>query len=301
MESLFRSTAVVFRKLFIWNNMSRYEKASQHKISSFCHIIYIHEGSCILHTLDKETRKENKIFSLAKGDICYIPSGVWYFTETPEGMYNTNIYFSYLTDGQSPENSRESGFTDLQHGINTAPPLLPVPNFADMPLLGEVFAVSDTFGAAADIRKMEREWKARYRYSSELLDRMTAVLLVETVRRREFSESRSSREAADLTTAYIAEHFKEKIDCQSVAKALGYHPNYLNTVIKDTTGMSLHRYIADTKLRHASYLVNNTDMQITEIAAELSYGDASHFTNVYTAEFGISPSKQRKRNSSENI
>ena len=59
--------------------------------------------------------------------------------------------------------------------------------------------------------------------------------------------------------------------------------------------MSLHSYIIDTKIRHAMYLVSNTDMRIAEIAAHLSFNDASHFTNVYTAHVGISPTGQRKQ------
>ena len=114
-------------------------------------------------------------------------------------------------------------------------------------------------------------------------------------RQKEFQIRPSSREAADGAIGYIAEHFREKIDCRTVAKALGYHPNYLHTVIRDATGMGLHQYIMDTKIRHAVYLVSHTDMRISEIAASLSFSDASHFNNVYTAKTGISPAKQRKQ------
>jgi len=299
MKYLFGETGVSCHNVFTWDNISKYELISENKVSGFYHIIYIWDGSCRLHTLHDVNSAKKQTFTLHRGDICYIPPGVWYCTETPDGMYNTNIYF-YYNCGCTPSFD-PSSLPTLQLGGNSTPAICPSVEFSDMPILSDVFTVSDTFGGGNIVRQMKNEWEARYRYSSELLDRLTAVLLVETVRQKEFTQRPSSREAADCAISYIGEHYAEKIDCRTVAHALGYHPNYLNAVIKDATGMSLHRYITDTKIRRAVHLVNYTDMQINEIALALSFNDASHFTNVYTAMVGISPTKQRKAMRGEDV
>ena len=295
METLFRDTRITCRNLYTWNNMTRYETRSARKISSFYRITYIWDGFCKLYRLDPMTGGANKPIILQKGDFCYMPPGIWYYTETPEGMENTNIYFYYTTSATPPEAIPEPEREALQQGIAEAPPLCPVFQFADLPVLSDMFRLNDTFGGAGIMRQILQEWTARYRYADEMLDHMTAELLLHLVRHRDFQSRPSSREAADRAIDYIGEHFREKIDCRTVARVLGYHPNYLNTVIRNTTGMSLHQYIIDTKIRHAMYLVSNTDMRIVEIAAHLSFNDASHFTNVYTAKVGISPTGQRKR------
>lgn len=293
MEALFRDVKVYCRNLYTWNNMTRYETVSARKVSSFYRITYIWNGYCKLYRLNPSTGEAMEPIRLQKGDFCYMPPGIWYYTETPEGMENTNIYFYYATSSTPPEEipDREA----LQQGNGETPPLCPLYQFSDLPILSEPFTLNDTFGGAGQMHQILREWNARYRYADEMLDHITAELLLQMVRNRDFQSRPSSREAADRAISYIGEHFREKIDCRAVARELGYHPNYLNTVIRDTTGMSLHQYIIDTKIRHAIYLVSNTGMRISEIAAHLSFNDASHFTNVYTAKVGISPTGQRKR------
>ena len=295
METFFRDTKINCRNLYTWNNLARHETVSVRKVSSFYRITYVWQGYCRLYLLDPVTGETDEPLILQKGDFCYMPPGVWYYTETPEGMENTNIYFYCTTPTTPPEAIPEPEREVLQRGSTETPQLCPVYRFTDIPMLSGIFSLSDTFGGAGRVRQMLEEWTSRYRYADEMLDHMTAELLLQLVRHRDFQSRPSSREAADLAIRWISEHFCEKIDCRIVAKELGYHPNYLNTVIKDTTGMSLHSYIIDTKIRHAMYLVSNTDMRIAEIAAHLSFNDASHFTNVYTAHVGISPTGQRKQ------
>ena len=301
METLFRDTKINCRNLYTWNNLTRYETVSARKVSSFYRITYIWQGYCRLSVLDPATGEPGKPLLLQKGDFCYIPPGTWYTTETPEGLENTNIYFYYTTAATPPEAIPAPEREALQRDGAEMPPLCPVFQFADIPILSDIFRTHDTFGGAAGMRQILEEWNARYRYADEMLSHMTAQLLLQLVRHKDFQSRPASREAADRAIQYIGEHFREKIDCRGVAKELGYHPNYLNTVIRDTTGMTLHEYIIDTKIRHAMYLVSNTRMQISEIAAWLSFNDASHFTNVYTARVGISPTGQRKRQESNTI
>jgi len=294
MEALFRDVKIHCHNVYTWDNRTRQETISDRKISSFYRIMYIRHGYCHLNCLDTAGTLQRQIL-LQKGDFCYIPPGIWYYTETPEGMENTNIYFYYTTAATPPEAIPAPDREPLYRGAGETPPLCPLFQFSDMPVLSEMFHCSDTFSGGNMVRQMCHEWDTRYRYSAEMLDLLSAQLLLHMVRHKDFQTRPSSREAADLAIGYIAEHFREKIDCRSVARALGYHPNYLHTVIRDATGMGLHQYIMDTKIRHAMYLVTHTDMHISEIAASLSFNDASHFTNVYTAQTGISPAKQRKQ------
>ncbi|MBR4961315.1 MAG: helix-turn-helix transcriptional regulator [Clostridia bacterium] len=301
MEVLFRDTKINCRNLFTWQNLTRYETVSSRKVSSFYRITYIWQGYCRLYLLDPVTGEAADPILLQKGDFCYIPPGTWYYTETPEGLENTNIYFYYTTAATPPEAIPAPEREALQRDSAEMPPLCPVFQFTDIPILSGVFHLHDTFGGASGMRQILEEWNARYRYADEMLNCMTAALLLQMVRYRDFQSRPASREAADRAIQYIGEHFREKIDCRLVARELGYHPNYLNTVIRDTTGMTLHEYIIDTKIRHAIYLVTNTRMRISEIAAHLSFNDASHFTNVYTAKVGISPTGQRKRQETNTI
>lgn len=297
MEVLFRDTKITFREAFTWKHPTSQEVVSCRKISSFYRITYIWNGCCLLHCLNADGGVDRS-FELQKGDFCYIPPGLWYYTESTKGMENTNLYFYYTTASTPPEAIPSPDRLALQQGTQELPPLCPVFQFKDTPVLSDIFSLHDTFSGADLVWQMRKEWDTRYLYSSELLDNMMAGLLLRILRENTFQSRPRSRIAADRTITYVAEHYQEKLDCRTIAKALGYHPNYLNTVIRNATGMGLYDYIIDTKIRHAVDLVTHTDLQISEIAAMLSFSDISHFSHVYKARVGISPTKQRKKDSS---
>ena len=126
-----------------------------------------------------------------------------------------------------------------------------------------------------------------------MLNCMTAALLLQLVRYRDFQSRPASREAADRAIQYIGEHFREKIDCRLVARELGYHPNYLNTVIRDTTGMTLHEYIIRTRLKLALDLLLHTRLSGKEIADRCGWHDYSNFYRIFKERFAHSPQEVR--------
>ena len=265
------------------------EELDRVKKSSAYRILCVLGGECQLFLSGKSYR-------LRKNDICYLCPGDIYHTTPIHMMKVLNIYFSF--DRDDAQKLADVAEIDRSSVVQRY-------EITDMTLLDAPFVLKNFADGTALAERMPEPAKRPGMMQKKRQNVLLEMLLSEMMRHHELLESnnRDNKQARLLAeiTNFINGRIREKLTCRMVAEQFSYHPNYLNTVIKDTTGMSLHRYIADTKLRHASYLVNNTDMQITEIAAELSYGDASHFTNVYTAEFGISPLKQRKRNTSGNI
>ena len=104
--------------------------------------------------------------------------------------------------------------------------------------------------------------------------------------------------AADLN--YVNENHKEKLSA-TIAEHFNYHPNHVTRIIKKSTGMTLYKYITETKIRYATYMLLNTDYSVTYIAHELSFNDCSHFCNVYYAATGMQPSEARKYRSAGQV
>lgn len=105
--------------------------------------------------------------------------------------------------------------------------------------------------------------------------------------------ARANRTLAERVISYIDLHLTQPLTCTSVAATLNYHPNYLNAIIRAETGLSMHAYIRQVKLRYADFLLTETDMRVTEIAHMLAFCDNSHFARAYAAEYGVSPSARR--------
>lgn len=68
----------------------------------------------------------------------------------------------------------------------------------------------------------------------------------------------------------------------------------LHNKIKALTGMPTAAFIRTIRLKRAKYLLDTTDLNVSEIAFEVGFKSASYFSTAFLEEFGITPSKTRK-------
>ena len=88
----------------------------------------------------------------------------------------------------------------------------------------------------------------------------------------------------------------DKIDSPKMLSAIFcYHENYINRLVKAQTGMTLSGYIKRAKIRYAEHLLADTDMSVSQVAAELGYFDYSHFYKAYKSVTGTAPSHKANR------
>ncbi len=63
----------------------------------------------------------------------------------------------------------------------------------------------------------------------------------------------------------------------------------LHRKVKALTGKSTSRFIRSVRLREAMNLLESTDMNVSEVGYAVGFTNRSHFTQVFTEEFGKSP------------
>jgi len=95
---------------------------------------------------------------------------------------------------------------------------------------------------------------------------------------------------------YLNEHFREDLTLDSVAHALGYHPNYLSHIFKSTLHVGFHQYLTLLRLRDAVLLMKNEEKSITDCAFESGFQSLRTFYRAFQAEFGCTPRKLRTDN-----
>ncbi len=93
---------------------------------------------------------------------------------------------------------------------------------------------------------------------------------------------------------YINDHFKD-LSLTMMAKDFNYHPDYLGKMIKKMTGSSLTTLVKDRKLDYAGYLLEHTEMAISDIVAEIGYSNISYFYKQFKKKFGATPDQIRKK------
>ena len=84
-----------------------------------------------------------------------------------------------------------------------------------------------------------------------------------------------------------------ELSAGAIADKFGYHPNYVNALVKRRTNLTLKQYILKSKVARAKILLSETDLPVSEIAQQLGFFDHSHFCKTFRAEVGESPAAFR--------
>lgn len=80
-----------------------------------------------------------------------------------------------------------------------------------------------------------------------------------------------------------------------VARELGYHPYYLNEVLKKQEGITIHSYLQRQRLIRAKELITTTQLPFSEIALICGFGSQSHFSAAFKKTYGMTPYMLRRK------
>lgn len=97
--------------------------------------------------------------------------------------------------------------------------------------------------------------------------------------------------------AYIAENFRDDIDCVDIAVSADIHPKYAMNVFKKSTGMSLGEYVTLLRLSYAQALLMKEDINILQIAMDSGFGSVSAFNKCFRKQSGMTPSEFKRERS----
>lgn len=93
--------------------------------------------------------------------------------------------------------------------------------------------------------------------------------------------------------SFIASHYAEPINNQLLSQRFNYHPDHLNRIILRYTGMTVHQYIIDLRMRSAISLLQQGNDDIGQIACAVGYPDLQSFSRMFKKKTGTAPSRYR--------
>lgn len=111
---------------------------------------------------------------------------------------------------------------------------------------------------------------------------------------RAMQSGNDSDTAVNRVLDYIEQNLSHPLTNKAIGEALNYNSNYLNRLILQHTGMTLHQYLLHRKLARAATLIHSTNLPIGEIAMMLGFHSPSHFSNYFKQATGVSPAQYRK-------
>lgn len=109
-----------------------------------------------------------------------------------------------------------------------------------------------------------------------------------------YDERNTSVNTYSEIVSYIALNYTSKICVDDIAKFCLCSASHINHTFKKISGKSISRYTNELRIKKAKSLLKNTDLSISEIAAEVGFSETNYFTNTFKKYENISPSQYRK-------
>ena len=94
-------------------------------------------------------------------------------------------------------------------------------------------------------------------------------------------------------TAYISQHYAEKIDIGDLASLIHLDKYYFIKYFKKKTGMTPQQFLIQTRIREAKALLESVDLPVKEIGYMVGYANTTYFISSFTKIEGVSPSQYR--------
>ena len=101
------------------------------------------------------------------------------------------------------------------------------------------------------------------------------------------------RREADIK-AYLDRHYTEDLSLGYLASELGYSETHISHLFKKLYGESPMKYVMHRRISQAQLLLHSTDLQVSQVAARVGYGNVSYFVTLFSKVVGMTPVKYRE-------
>lgn len=93
--------------------------------------------------------------------------------------------------------------------------------------------------------------------------------------------------------AYIQFHMEDELSLNTLALTFDRNPSFLSHTFSKDMGISLTKFIQQSRIQEAVRLFNTTKMSVSEIALAVGYQDFSYFSKTFSKFIGMSPREYR--------
>lgn len=133
---------------------------------------------------------------------------------------------------------------------------------------------------------------------AEIANYLTMALLTKLaafLREEGIPEKQQTPTLVTEARSFIDKNYKENIRLNDIAKATHTNAYYLSHLFKAEVGLSPMKYVILRRLGEAQNLLINTDMTITQIAAQVGYNNSNYFQNVFKSALNMTPGEYRRK------
>lgn len=266
--------------LFIWKGTRPKDKnPAEYKSHDYLEVAYVFSG-------EGKYRIEDRIYTVQEGDLVIINPGVRHQALCcPEVEMPSTEFFV--------------GFSDIR--ITGCPDnFLPLPGGQHVlhtsgELRQRLLKICSAMEAENAVRRQGRYFMLK----SYLIQILLLVIReqcepMERPKGCDF-ESANKKYVVEQILNYVEEHYSEKISLDQIAENMYLSPFYVSRIFKSETGNAPIRHLINIRLEKAKELLEGGyEGSIQEVAAQVGYDDAYHFSKLFKKRYGVSPSQARR-------
>jgi len=230
-------------------------------------------------------RIEQKVYAVSEGDLIVINPGV--------------LHQSLVSNPENPTTEAVVGFTDIQFAGFSANEV-PLPeDGAVIHTQGELRQKLFKIFTSMDAENVVRRTGRYYMLKSYLMQALLLLVREQTepiaVTTGCSFKSVNKKYVVEQMIEYFEDHYAEKISLDQIADNTYLSTVYVSKIFKAETGDTPIRYLINIRLEKAKELLENGwEGSIQEVAMEVGYDDAYHFSKLFKKRYGVSPSKVLK-------
>lgn len=103
------------------------------------------------------------------------------------------------------------------------------------------------------------------------------------------------KSVAESVVKYINSHISENVSTSVLSDVTGYSSGYLSRIFRQEIGMSIHDYVAQTRMNLAKEMLMNTNLKIYEVAENCGYENTTYFIKIFRINTGMTPQDYRMK------
>lgn len=101
--------------------------------------------------------------------------------------------------------------------------------------------------------------------------------------------------AIESTVSYIKANLTAELSLETLAQRAGFSAIYFHKCFKASVGMTLREYVEAQRIKHATMLLVQSDMTLTDIAYECGFSSQSYFSYAFRRKMGMTPREYAAR------
>ncbi len=150
-------------------------------------------------------------------------------------------------------------------------------------------------GIAESLRQLERELEVDRPGNYYLSLAMFMEIMAHIARMAQVTcETHRQRQRIDTAIEYIYRNMENPIDMELLAKKAGMSYRTLYRSFRNLMGCTPHEFLVQLRLKQATELLRETELNVGEIAQKCGFYDSNHFCRVFRERMKISPRRFRQ-------